>query len=179
MKIIFLFLISCISAFSQAQTGKLIYGSTVQKEGRSKEELYLTAKMWFATEFKNSVVQDNETERRLSAEAFFEYQPSSSQSDIRAKGRIKYTVTILVKDGQYEYDITDFRHEPSNHSKGISVGLLTNSEVFPDWKDKQKEVKDKIWKDIKNELSRLVFPVYLSLNEAMNETNVPNGSRNR
>lgn len=178
MKIILLFFVSFISALSQAQTGKLIYGSTVQKGGRSKEELYLTAKMWFATEFKNSVVQDNETEGRLSAEAFFEYQPSS-QSDTRAKGHIKYTVTIMAKDEQYEYEITDFRHEPSNRSKGISVGLLTNSDIFPDRKDKQKEVKDKVWKDIKDELSRLVFPVYLSLNEAMNETNVPNGGGNR
>jgi len=175
MKIILLFFISFISVLSQAQTGKLIYGSTVQTEGRSKDELYLTAKMWFATEFKNNVVQENEAEGRLSAAAFFEYQPSS-QSDARAKGRIKYTVTILVKDGQYEYEITDFRQEPSNRSKGISVGLLTNSDVFPDRKDKQKEVKDKIWKDIKNELNSLVFPVYLSLNEAMNTTNVPNRS---
>ncbi|WP_370029825.1 DUF4468 domain-containing protein [Flavobacterium sp. 28YEA47A] len=174
MKVILLFFISFISALSQAQTGKLIYGSTVQKEERSKEELYLMAKMWFATEFKNSVVQDNEQEGRLSAEVFFEYQPSSSQSDTRAKGRIKYTVTILTKGGQYEYEITDFRHEPSNRSKGISVGLLTNNDVFPDRKDKQRELKDKIWKDIKSELSRIVFPVYLSLNEAMDTMNVPN-----
>jgi len=178
MKIIILFVVSFTTALSQAQTGKLIYGSTVLKEGQSKEELYLTAKMWFATEFKNATIEENEKKGRLSVEAFFEYQPSS-QSDTKAKGRIKYTVTILAKDGQYEYEITDFRHEASNRSKGISVGLLTNSDVFPDRKDKQKELKDKIWKDIKNELSRLVFPVYLSLNEAMDVTNVPNGSGNR
>ena len=178
MKIVFLFFISFISTLSQAQYGKLIYGSSVQKEGRSKEELYLTAQMWFATEFKNATVEENEKEGRLSVEAFFEYEPSS-QSDTKAKGRIKYTVTILAKDGQYEYEITDFRHEPSNRSKGISVGLLTNSDVFPGRKDKQKELKDKIWKDIKNELSRLVFPVYLSLSEAMDTINVPNGSGNR
>lgn len=72
MKIILCF-VSFISALSQAQTGKLIYGSRVQKEGQSKEELYLTAKMWFATEFKNSTVHENAEEGRLSAEASFEY----------------------------------------------------------------------------------------------------------
>ena len=82
----------------------------------------------------------------------------------------------MTKGRQYEYEITDFRHESSNRSRGISISLLTNSDIFPDTKDKQKELKDKIWKDIKIELSRLLFLVYQGLNEAMGAINVPNRS---
>jgi len=82
----------------------------------------------------------------------------------------------VTKGRQYEYEITDFRHESSNRSRGISISLLTNSDIFPDTKDKQKELKDKIWKDIKIELSRLLFLVYQGLNEAMGAINVPNRS---
>ena len=84
---------------------------------------------------------------------------------------VSLSISLIFNKSIYDYEITDFRHVSSNRYNDISVGLLTNSDVFLDRKDKQKVLKDKIWKHIKGEFSRIVFPVYLSLNEAKDTIN--------
>ena len=79
-------------------------------------------------------------------------------------GYIKYTIKIFVKDGRYKYEISNFIHKSTYYTNPSSMGLITVDE-FPLIKPRNltKNVSNKIWLDIKNQINNNISNLILGL----------------
>jgi hypothetical protein len=91
------------------------------------------------------------------------------------KGWIRYKVKIVVKQGRYKYEITDFIHEGNPYNPGgqFSFGLITNSVPCPyKFKWSTKKWGDKVWLDIKETIAAKAPSMIESLKKAMSHASV-------
>lgn len=118
-KILLLLLITPFCSFSQKNstdekiilpldsvTNLISYKGVVELGTGSKDQLYVTAREWFARNFKSaqSVLQmDDRTSGKLIGKA---YSTGVYKYMVTIPFELHYTIIISVKDGKYRYEIT-------------------------------------------------------------------------
>jgi hypothetical protein len=93
-----------------AATGRIQYTAVVPVPGASQVELYARAQLWFADTFASAkqVVQVADQEAGvLQGTAFYPLVLEVGGSHYAE--RLWYTVKLVLKDGRYKYEFTDFR----------------------------------------------------------------------
>lgn len=152
----------------------LIYTDVVKVDSTiTKNELYNRAKLWFTNTFKdaNKVLQVQDEERgQLVGKGKMKYNTTIFAGSGTTSGYIGYTVNLFVKDGRYKYEITDFIHEGSSNTP-FNMGLITDSETAPIFSEKKYAIKwcDKLWIDIKDQITPNARSLEQSLKEAMSK----------
>ncbi len=167
-----LFLILNLICFSQETSKDLIYTNVVKVDSLTKaSQLFINAKSWFAENYKNSqnVIQfEDKEEGKIIGKGSFKYNSNVFVYSNGTKGNISYTITIYVKDGRYKYEISNFIHEGNLLNAGgqASFGLITTDEECP--RDiSTKGWRNKVWRDLKQQIDDYVNPLILSLNNYM------------
>lgn len=151
----------------------LTYTEVVQVDSVSKDQLFNRAKNWFTTAYNSSsdVLQIVDKENgQLVGKALFKFVPISLNSSDRVKGNIKYTIKVLVKEGRYKYEISDFIHQPNGNSSygNIDFGLLTTDIECPYViKGQFKKWVNDTWSGMKTQSESNIIPLIESLKEAM------------
>jgi hypothetical protein len=113
--LIILIAICSSSAFSQSETsvfplnpdtGEIYYSEVINVEGKTKDDLFLSAKTWFVNAFKssNDVIQLNDKEEGvIIGKGLLELN----------KGIVNFSVKLSVKEERYKYEIYDLIYESS------------------------------------------------------------------
>lgn len=182
MKIQFFILVFSIFiftfSFSQEPIAEPLTFSEVVKVDTSvsAKELYSRARTWFAETYRSAqdVIQmEDKEEGKIVAKGAIKYNSNVFVGSLGTKGWIRYTLTIIVKDGRYKFDMTNFIHEgnPLNDSGAISFELITTSETCPAniYPKSTKGWKNKVWKDIKENIYTNESALIASLKAAMNK----------
>ena len=106
-----------MSAYAQSpelplENGKIIYTEVVEVESKSKDDLYTSAREWFAKSYNsaNNVIQmDDKESGKIVGKALMPVYHKAFGSDYDS-GNIHYTISIYLKDGRYKYEVSDFYH---------------------------------------------------------------------
>ena len=137
MKSFFLTIVfASLSLYASAQnlpvdpdTKKVTYSEVVEVPGISKNDLYTRAQTWFAKTYGSSKsvleIQDKENGKLLGkglTDVSFRNPPLGA----RYGGIVRYTISILVKDGKYKYTISDFYHEGGTDTQVTACGAIEN-----------------------------------------------------
>lgn len=105
-------------------TGKIVFSEVVQVDGKSKNDLYFSARKWFVNSFKSSqnVIQlDDKDEGLIVGKANLDVRLSSKHR--QNAGHVSFTVKIEFKDGRYRYNFTNLWHEAGS-TKIVTPGDL-------------------------------------------------------
>jgi hypothetical protein len=113
-KMLFIALIfSCVYLHSQTNetlfpvnpdTGEIYYSEVIKVNGKSKDDLFLSAKVWFVNTFNssNDVVQlIDKKEGMIIGKGIYKLK----------KGAVSFSVKIIVKEERYKYEVYDFSYE--------------------------------------------------------------------
>lgn len=164
--ILALFLVGTLTI--NGQKPALSFTEVIQVDSASKSELYRRAKLSIVNVFidANEVLQiDDKEEGQLVAKGVIPYTPHFLMGQDLAKGTISFVIKIYVKEGRYKYEITDFTHREE-------FGLITNDDEYPYPKGKglmnqPKSWYNRVWNDMKNEISVNIVPLTLRLKQGM------------
>lgn len=128
MKYLLLLILSFSCLLAQAQidlpmeNGKIIYTEVVTADDKSQDELYASAREWFAKTYNsaNNVIQmeDKESGKLVGKALSDVYHKGLGMR--HPSGNIRYTIAVSVKDGRYKYEITDFYH--TGETNATTVG---------------------------------------------------------
>lgn len=156
---------------AQAAPEPVAFSEVVPVEGASAADLYNRAKLWFAKAFVDSnrvlQVQDKEA-GTLVGKGAFQYEPNVLMNSSVIRGTVRYSVTVMVKDGRYKYVITDFVHEGTEKMGfNATFGLVTTAPHPPDVSGTSKGVREKVWKHLKDVAEEQAKSLSKSLKEAM------------
>jgi hypothetical protein len=113
-------------------TGRLLYGDVILVPDASQAELYARAQLWFADTFASAkeVVQvANKEAGVIQGTAFspLAFGEPGAQSLVR----LWYTVKLVVKDGRYKYDFTDFQLQEYPASPTYDTPYIVESAPVP------------------------------------------------
>lgn len=173
MKIFYLFALFSFAfcGITNAQN-KLTYIEVVKVDSTMKQsDLFVLARKWFSEVFKNpkNVLDIEDKERgELAGKSVIQYTSNGSAS--ATNGYINFNVSILVKDGRYKYEFTDFVHIGSFDI--WSFDLITTDEDCPYKKGSalySKKSTNEMWKDIKFQIDETIKPLISSLKDAMSK----------
>lgn len=167
-----------ICAASLNAQEQVTYTDVIDVDGKSKDELYCAAKIWFTTTYNsaNNVIQmDNKENGVLIGKALFKYNYPKLNGSGRVAGTIDYIIKFYFKDNRYKYEITEFIHKPydSNEYK-TSFGLITTHTEcdhvysgigFMNKTTKKWEID--VWNDIKRQIENNAIPLVVSLKNGM------------
>lgn len=91
---------------------KIHYSGTVMLDNSSKEELYIAARKWFVRTYKSAkdVIQMDDKEAGIIMGVAT--MPTFRRCFFRLhdSGSIEYLISIEVKDGGYDYEVSRFTH---------------------------------------------------------------------
>tara|TARA_B100000795_G_C22590085_1_gene357127 strand:- start:45 stop:566 length:522 start_codon:yes stop_codon:yes gene_type:complete len=111
--ILFLFLAFALtSAFSQSETkfnlhpetGEIYYSEVINIEGKSKNDLFVSARTWFANTFvssKNVIQYSDKKEGIIIGKGNFKVK----------NGRVNFTVKISSREGRFKYELYNFIYD--------------------------------------------------------------------
>jgi hypothetical protein len=125
----------------------------------SKEELFIRARSWFTSAFKDSKavleVQDKESGELIGKGNF--HFSASKMSYMYYSGRIEFSIKVLLKDGRYKYEISDFYHNGANTSYGeTSFGLIYNNHTYTGMKQNTGSLMIKIFNNVLGEIETAI-----------------------
>jgi hypothetical protein len=110
-------------------THRVTYTGVVEVKGRTSQQLYLSAKEWFAKVFNSGKavidLDDNVSYKLIGkgkTEFIFKYMGGNQG------GYLNFTITIMAKEGRYKYIITNIDHE--GNGKIPTVGPI-EAEKWP------------------------------------------------
>lgn len=166
---IFFLLSVCISAQAQKQ---LEYTEVVKVDSTaSKAELIKRATIWFDQTFNNPdrVIQiKDEDQGQFVGSASMNYDSKIYIGSAATHGIIKFQIKILLKDGRYKYQFSDFYHQ-GDMPVG-TWGYLTDEKENPRHiKGQPKGWEQKVWDDIHAQLGTKLAVIIASLKEAMDK----------
>lgn len=151
--------------FPMDSTGNITYREVIEVKDKSKDELYLSAKEWFAATFKDSkqVLEIDDKEAGVLV--------GSGWSNIDGQVidiKLWQTIKIETKDGKYRYTVTDFKLQsyPTIYNADPPTMDLEDS-LFakPDIKKAARKPKESILIQING----LVYGLKKGMNEAGKE----------
>ncbi len=115
-------------------TGRITFTEVVKVDSTtSKEQLYSRAREWFAKSYNSSkdVIQmDDKTSGKIVGKAIFKTYLESIIGPYTS-GNIGYTISVIVKDGRYKYEITDFDHQGLSEYSSFTHSTFTRIEPGP------------------------------------------------
>lgn len=122
-----IFILSTITTFSQntkksntsslydipafeidSETQMVIYTDVIKVDGSSKDSLYAYAQRWIKKQFKSvtSVMQVQDPDKGI-LEGRHSFYVNKEVNGVETKGDlIKYTFTLMFRDGRYKYTVT-------------------------------------------------------------------------
>lgn len=178
MKNIALMLLICNVANSQP----IGFIEVIHVDSASGSQLFDRARQWFNTAFKDSGevlnIQDKES-GELAGKGVLKYNSRIFSGSNATTGWVSFTVQVLVKDGRYRYDITNFIHEGNilNRYGPANFGLITQDTNCPYTKRQvwpkspslggMEGWMDKVWIDIKEQINAETASIIGSLKEYM------------
>lgn len=147
------------------KTGTITFTDVVYVDDSTttKDQLYSSAREWFARTFKSSqsVLQmDDKESGKLIGKGNLPIKGGMYLAD----GRVDFTISIYLKDGRYKYVITDFNHV--SYKKGYSGGAL--EDVKPDCGTFN--MMKKGWLQVKQTTKSTVDNLLADLKKTMNKT---------
>ncbi|AGN89388.1 DUF4468 domain-containing protein [Flavobacterium psychrophilum] len=169
-KIILLFALFPLLMFSQESSGKLTYKNVIKVDSLKKSsQLYMLSRSWFAEKYNSAkdVIQfEDKEEGKIIARGSFNYNSNVFVYSNATKGHITYTLTIIVKDGRYKYEASNFTHQgnPENIVGDVSFGLITSDEECP-YNISAKGWRNRVWRDLKEQIDGYINPIIISLNK--------------
>lgn len=174
MKRVLLFMCAlfvCAGVYAQKP---LTYTDVVKVDSTTtKKELYNRAKLWFANAFRdsNKVLQvEDEQNGQLVGKGSMPYSTRVFGGQGEVNGSIRYTVGIYVKDSRYKYEIKDFTHEATALNVPYSFGVITDGDApIVTTKSYETKWRDKIWVEIKNQITPNAQFLESSIKESMNK----------
>ena len=119
--------LSTIIGMTAAAQTPLTYTDIVKADSLPATELYTRAKLWFATNYNNSkaVIQADDKEAgQIIGKATMRYEPTFFIASGVVKGPVDYTISILLKDGRFKYEVTDFYHTADIKESAFNMGLM-------------------------------------------------------
>jgi len=135
-KVLLSVLFTSVSIFASAQnlpvdpeTKKITYTEVVETPGIKQNDLYSRAQTWFAKTYGSSKsvleIQDKEN-GKLMGKGITEVSFKNPPMGTRYGGIVRYTISVLVKDGKYKYSISDLFHEGGTDTQITACGALEN-----------------------------------------------------
>lgn len=108
----------------------LIFTEVVKLDSTiSKSELFSRARNFMSESFSNSKlvldVQDKESGELIGNGNYSFYSKFAGDAQVR------FQIKILVKDGRYKYEFSEFIHKGTCGLNCVSYGLLTNDQECP------------------------------------------------
>jgi len=154
---------------------KLTFSEVVNVDGVSAEDLYMRARAWFVESFtdsKNVIELDDKKEGIIVGKGTTAYEPNVFASSGCTRGRIVFTVKVMVKDGRYKYEFFNFTHHGSVSSSGfgpIDFGVLTTEEDCGKIEGTYKGQRIALWKHMKSTSEQIADQMIDSLKKKMKE----------
>ena len=175
-KLLLLFASVILFYFAKAQevvlpidstTNKICYTDVVNVEGKTQDELYISAKSWFVTTFNSSQnvidLDDKESGIIIGKGQIPVYTTSMVTAPM---GYISFLVKIEIKDGRYRYTFTDLWHSNPG-SEGYTPGDLTLDR--PGGGLLSMGMKN--WNGLKEQANTAIIMMITKLKEQMQNTN--------
>jgi hypothetical protein len=185
-KLLFLFLAIPFAGFAQkpslpidTPSNSVSFNEVVKVEGVSKDDLYLRAREWFAKSFRSSkdVIQMDD---KASGKIIGKGGAKGTYSQLLFTGPlyVEYTITIVVKDGRYRYEISDFGYYPpaNNYSYRQNREDFNTIYANPKTYNGKSEVKGG-YKDVFAKVSSLGADLSSSIKAAM--ASAPTGVKSK
>ncbi|MGK0391665.1 MAG: hypothetical protein ACI94Y_004432 [Maribacter sp.] len=142
----------------------------------AKNELFKKAENWFerkALTGEMDLILNSKGQGQLIGELYFDYDAKNISGGKVAKGKIKCTMVVSVKDGRYKYLLKNFEHIPNGAlRKKYSFGILTNQVSCPDEVNiplTKEDWRDKVWRDMKLRSKKKAQSIVKDLRVSMNE----------
>ena len=147
----------------EPEPAPLAFAEVVQADGVHQDELYMRAKVWFAAAFVDSkqvLEVEDKVEGSLVGKGSIPYEPRALRL-MPLRGVIVFTLMIMVKDGRFRYELSNFRHRGSESFvpglgtiPPVDFGLITASAEPPKIEKLWEKQKQKAWEQMK-QLSQL------------------------
>lgn len=85
------------------------------------------------------------------------------------KGPVRFQVSVIVKDGKYKYEFSNFTHSlPDANILLPGFGVITSSSSNPvKWKGVRQEKMDQFYKSVKSQIEYYVGLFTQNFNKAM------------
>lgn len=175
--------IHCNFAFGQSKqivptdsvTNKITYsGVVVLDSSAKKHELYSLTREWFVKAFRSAkdVIQiDDVNNGRIVGKGSTLVTYKNVFGSPNEGGNISFIITILLKDGRYKYEITDFYHSGSV----LSMGTAIMSDIGPceNMINSKKKSYQTLFNMILTDLDKNVVELIKSLNVELLKANQP------
>lgn len=157
---------------SNAGANQLIYTEVVIVPNATKEALFQRANVWTVSAFNDAKtaiqISDKESGKIIGKSAFI-YKQSFIMMCKATEGPISFVFKILVKDGKYKYEFSEFTHTGATKT----FGLITDDRDYPfkvSFWDAPFWYND-VWHDIKAQISvQINYGLISSLKEAMTKS---------
>jgi hypothetical protein len=174
MKKLILLVLFSLPLLIFAQSGTpLIFTEVIEVEGATATQLHDRCLDWFAKSYINSdKVLRSSSSDKLIASPLIPYVPNVFAGSESTKGNIRYTITVEFKEGKYRYSITDFYHTGNPVAKygSADFGIITDAiECPPEVRFSTRNYKNKVWNDIKSQISPSILPLIESLKTSMTQ----------
>lgn len=156
---------------------QILYSEVVKVDSTiSKSELFSRARAWCSSEFNNSKtaldVQDKESGELIGNGVVIVFAIPVGDMPFEY-GAVKFRFTILVKDGRYKYEFSNFEHIQTVTTAGyISYGTLTTNTTAPEGKRCLmcgNKINNKYWNSIKKSATDQIESGIIRLKEAMSK----------
>ena len=179
MKHLFFALFISLSLVGEAQKNEPIsYTEVVTIDSVSKDELYIRARNWVNDAFRSAkdVIQisDKETGELAGKGLLYARGELKWLATYPFKGMINFSFKILLKDGKYKYEFSDFNNTDCDFghpgAQDFKFGLITTSNTASAkyWGYSQKKMDDALI-SMKASMGEKVKDMIASLKESMNK----------
>jgi hypothetical protein len=120
-----LLLLLLIPAICMAQKAPVTY-TGIGEINASKDELLTRVQRWMSKQCTDSKTIGTD---EVAGSSSFMYNSKIFYGNLGTKGVVKYKISVIVKDGKYKYELTQFTHEGNPNNKvNLSFGLITEDE---------------------------------------------------
>lgn len=119
-----------------SETGKIEFQNVITIDGKSKDELYLASREWFAKTFtsSNAVLQlDDKEAGKLIGKGFADhYVKLTPNAYTSMKYRMYFTLSVDIKDNKYRYTISDitFKDDTFSSMNGPAELITSDSKLY-------------------------------------------------
>jgi len=156
---------------------KLTYSDVVKTNGNTKE-LYNRALVWFGDAFKssNNVIQTkilNDSNGVIIGKANIKYNSHVFSGSQKSSGYIDFSIKLMLKNGRYKYEITDFIHNPYDDSYGLGIITVGDEYLNRCTFGTPRSWYNKVLKDIKTQINNKMNFIINSLEDTMNKEIIP------
>jgi uncharacterized protein with TBP-like fold DUF4468 len=154
----------------------LVFAEVIEAAGVPRDELYARAKVWFVAAFidsKQILEVEDKTEGLLVGKGSIPYEPKMLRQ-MPLHGQIHFTLKVVVKDGRFRYELSNFTHRASEtfvpglgKVTQVDFGLITTSDEPPESKILYKKPKQKAWEEMKQMSNAVAIQLIASLRAGM------------